>query len=97
MISTQCIHRRQAHWVTALEESETTGEPSDPSHATIATTTIPTLYKTDAALFSIKQVHHYAVPVCYDKQATATTIPTLFKTDAAVFSIRHVHHYAVPV
>ena len=73
-------------WVTALEESETTGEPSGPSYATIAIT-IPKLYKTDAAVFSIKQV----------QQATATTIPKLFKADAAVFSIKHVHHYAVPV
>ena len=45
--------RRQAHWVPALAESETTGEPSDPSYATIATT-IPTLSKTDAAAFSIR-------------------------------------------
>ena len=46
----------------ALEESETTGELSDPSHATIAGP-IPTLTKTDAAVFRIQHVHHYAVRV----------------------------------
>ena len=51
----------------ALEDSETTGEPSDLSHAAIShapiATSIPTLYETDAAAFSIKHVHHYAVRV----------------------------------
>jgi hypothetical protein len=63
------VHRRQAHWVTALEESETTEEPSDPSHTTIATT-IPTLSMTDAAVFSIKHVHHCAMSVRIVKQTT---------------------------
>jgi hypothetical protein len=48
------VHRRQEHWFIALEEPETTGETSDPSYATIATT-ISKLSKTDAAVFSIKQ------------------------------------------
>ena len=58
------IYRRQAHRVTALEESETTGEPSDPSYASIATT-IPTLSKTDSAVFATKHFHHHAVRVTF--------------------------------
>jgi hypothetical protein len=58
MISTQT--RRQVHWVTALEESETRQEPSDLFYAIIATAVSS---KTDVTVtvFSIKHVHHYAV------------------------------------
>ncbi len=56
MISTQT----PSALVTALEESETTGEPSDPSYATIATT-IPTLFKTDAAVLSLKHVRYHTL------------------------------------
>ena len=53
-------HGHLAHWVTALEESETR-EPLDHTYATIATIILK-LSKTDEAVF-IKNVYPYAARV----------------------------------